>query len=280
MTNHASDDEEDSAPESDEVVSYYETGVEAERLAHTEGVLEFARTKELILRYLQPQSTVADVGGGVGIYADWLTHEGHRVELVEPVREHVDRARQLAGVPASFGVHLGDARHLPLKDESFDAAMLLGPLYHLGERDDRRKVIEEALRVCKSGGVIFAAAICRYAGLFKMIRTGALLRESVLENVLDEVRSGRRVPASRRNSPFPDAYFHLPEELRAELEEGGVVVDGVFGIEGPGMLLSELESQLEDSQVKARLLRVAREVEADPRLMTVSAHLLGVGRKT
>jgi SAM-dependent methyltransferase len=264
----------------DEVVSYYETGVEAERLARGEGVLEFERTKELILRYLQPHSSVADVGGGVGTYADWLASEGHHVELVEPVREHIDHARRLAGKPPRFGVHLGDARHLPLKAESFDAVMLFGPLYHLGERDDRLTAIREALRVCKADGLIFAAAICRYAGLFKMIRTGALPSESVLENVLDEVRGGRRVPTSRRNSPFPDAYFHLPEELRAELEQGGVLVDGVFGIEGPGVLLTHLETQLEDNQVKERLLRVAREVEADPRLMTVSAHLLAVGRKS
>ncbi len=266
-------------PTVDDVVSYYETGVEAERLARGEGALELARTKELLARYLEPRSAIADVGGGTGIYADWLAGSGHRVELVEPVRAHVKGARALAGEPPRFGVQLGDARDLPFADGSFDAVLLLGPLYHLGEREHRLSAIREAARVCRSGGLLFAAVICRYAGLFRTLRDGTFESPSVFANVRDEVCDGRRVPEARRTSAFPDAYFHLPEELRDGLTDGGLTVEAVLGIEGPGVLVPDLERRWEIGQVRESLLRAARDAEADPRLIVVSAHLLGVARK-
>jgi SAM-dependent methyltransferase len=113
--------------DSNDVLAYYETGVEVDRLAHGAGALELTRTKELLARHLEPGSRVADVGGGPGVYADWLADAAHRVVLVDPVGAHVETARTLAGEPARFGTRLGDARRLPFADASFDAVLLLGP---------------------------------------------------------------------------------------------------------------------------------------------------------
>ena len=79
------------------VLGYYGSGIELGRLTRAEGLIEAARTKELILRYVPKGSTVLDVGGGVGFYADWLAHEGHVVRLIDPVPEHVEEARGAAG---------------------------------------------------------------------------------------------------------------------------------------------------------------------------------------
>jgi hypothetical protein len=79
-----------------EIASFYEQGHGAERLseARTGGPLEFARTIELISRYLPPAPLdVLDVGGGPDTYAVWLRDSGDRVQLVDPVALHVDQAR-------------------------------------------------------------------------------------------------------------------------------------------------------------------------------------------
>ena len=60
---------------------------------------------------------------------------------------------------------LGDARKLAFPDRSADAVLLLGPLYHLTERADRLAALREARRVLRPGGVVFAAAISRFASL-------------------------------------------------------------------------------------------------------------------
>jgi ubiquinone/menaquinone biosynthesis C-methylase UbiE len=183
-------------------------------------------------------------------------------------------ARERAGDPPRFAVHAADARALPFSEESFDAVLLLGPLYHLGDAAERVKALREARRVCRSGGLVFAAAISRFAGLLDAVRTGRIADEQVFANVRAEVQTGRRVDAARRTTPFPDAYFHLPEELRAEVEEAGLEVIGVYGIEGPGWLLDDL-----GALPRERLLALARDAEASPHLLALSAHLLAVARR-
>jgi SAM-dependent methyltransferase len=113
---------------SEALVASYSTGLETERLATGVGALEFERTKEIISRYLRPEAAVADVGGATGHYSEWLVGCGHVVDLVEPVPLHVEQARERAGQPPRFRVHLADARSLPFADESMDAVLMLGPL--------------------------------------------------------------------------------------------------------------------------------------------------------
>src|SRR2546429_9446116 len=85
-----------------EARAYYDKGREAERLFGGHGIIELARTQEIILRYLPaPPGTVLDVGGGSGVYACWLASLGYRVHLIDAMPLHVEQAQ-----PAS-------ARHPP-----------------------------------------------------------------------------------------------------------------------------------------------------------------------
>ena len=44
-----------------------------------------------------------------------------------------------------------------LPDASFSLTMLLGPMYHLYTREDKRKALSEAVRVTKTGGILLVA---------------------------------------------------------------------------------------------------------------------------
>ena len=58
----------------DEIISHYQQTREEARLQSGPGVLEMARTRELILRHLPPApNIILDVGGGPGAYAAWLS---------------------------------------------------------------------------------------------------------------------------------------------------------------------------------------------------------------
>jgi SAM-dependent methyltransferase len=48
-------------------------------------------------------------------------------------------------------------------DETFDAVLLMGPLYHLLTIRERLQAVMESERVLKPGGLIFAAFITRFA---------------------------------------------------------------------------------------------------------------------
>ncbi|MFD5214814.1 methyltransferase domain-containing protein [Microbacterium sp. NPDC058345] len=62
-----------------------------------------------------------------------------------------------AGAGAGVRASVADARELPFADAAFDAALLLGPLYHLASSTDRRAALREAHRVVRTGGHVLAA---------------------------------------------------------------------------------------------------------------------------
>jgi ubiquinone/menaquinone biosynthesis C-methylase UbiE len=160
-----------------EVRAFYMDGFgEDERLRlRAHGVLERVRTQELLARLLPPPpATVLDVGGGTGVHADWLAQRGYSVHLIDPVEEHVAVAGRLPNVSSA----VGDARCLSQADESQDAVLLLGPLYHLPEREGRLQALREARRVARPGAPLVAAGISRFATLMDIGRTDASPRRS------------------------------------------------------------------------------------------------------
>ena len=87
-----------------------------------------------------------------------------------------------------------------------------------------------------------------------------------------DLRDGQhRTPNPDNPEWFTTAYFHHPEELAVEIADAGFHVETVLGIEGPAWLV---EGQWEDPARREQLLFAARELEAEPSLGGVSAHLL------
>jgi ubiquinone/menaquinone biosynthesis C-methylase UbiE len=235
------------------------------------GVLERVRTQELLTRFLPPTpASVLDVGGGTGVHAAWLAQLGYRVHLVDPVHEHVLAASRVANV----SVAVGDARHLPCEDQSQDAVLLLGPLYHLQDRADRLLALAEGRRVARPGALIAAAGISRYAALMDIGSDGRLT--AALEPFVERLHATGQF--SRGVIGFTTAYFHLPEELMQDLLDAGLRDVEVFGIEGPaGPTLRALGADCLDGRLDAAV-RAARMVEQDPRMIAASGHLLAVAR--
>jgi hypothetical protein len=68
--------------------------------------------------------------------------------------------------------------------------------------------------------------------------------------------------------------------LRAckEAQLAGLVVEGLFGVEGSDLTMSDLDAWLEDPMRRAKLLAALRRVETETNLLGASAHLLLVGR--
>jgi SAM-dependent methyltransferase len=155
--------------------AHYERGLERDRLSSTgRGQLEFERTAEIVGRRLpDAPAVVADIGGGPGRYALWLASLGYLVEHRDLMPLHVGQLKaDAAGLPG-VRTAVGDARDIDLPDASADAVLLLGPLYHLVDRQDRVRALSECARVVRPGGPVFAAAISRWA-----VRIDGMLRES------------------------------------------------------------------------------------------------------
>jgi ubiquinone/menaquinone biosynthesis C-methylase UbiE len=265
-----------------EVQAYYARGGETRRLFRSHGLIELARTQEIILRHLPPPpATVLDVGGGSGVYACWLAARGYRVHLVDAVTLHVEQAREASarqpGTPVA-SLRLGDARRLEEADASVDAVLLLGPLYHLTEHADRVDALTEARRVLKPDGLLFAAAVGRYASLLSGVAENLLCDPDFAAIVARDLEDGQhRNPTAK--DYFTTAFFHLPAELQSEVNQAGLEVIELLGVEGPGWLLPDIERRWQDPAERERLLEAARTVEREPALLGIHPHLLAVARR-
>jgi ubiquinone/menaquinone biosynthesis C-methylase UbiE len=151
---------------------YIQADDEANRLTQGGSRIEFARTQELLRRFLPPPpGYILDIGGGPGAYALWLSESGYRVHLVDVTPLHFEQAQELSRRHGgAFTAEIGDARRLLAAEASFDAVLLLGPLYHLVDRADRIRALQEARRVARPGGLIVAAAISRLASILEAPR--------------------------------------------------------------------------------------------------------------
>jgi ubiquinone/menaquinone biosynthesis C-methylase UbiE len=268
--------------DTEDVAAFYARGLERERLTSGAGALELLRTQILLQRYLPPAPTVvADVGGGPGRYALWLATLGYRVHLIDPVPLHIEQAREAAGrLPRTklASADVGDARSLPFSDASVDAVLLLGPLYHLTQRSDRVQALAEACRVCRPGGVVLAAAISRFASTLDGLR-GGYLDDPIFAGIASaDRRDGQHRNPTDNPEYFTTAYFHHPDELAAECTAAGLVHQATLAIEGPAWLYPDLDRRLAEQHRREVLLETLVEIEAEPALLGVSAHLLAVAR--
>ncbi|HEV7365604.1 MAG TPA: methyltransferase domain-containing protein [Gemmatimonadales bacterium] len=270
-------------PELDRTIAeFYHRTPEEDRLKQGPFILEEARTRELIERHARrPPATVLDVGGAGGAYSLWLADAGYTVHLMDPVPRLVAEAeRRSAARPRPLAsCRVGDARALDFPDQSADLVLLLGPLYHLTEAADRACVLSEARRVLKPGGRLFAAAISRWASALDGLSRDLFQDPRFAAIVERDLHEGQHRNPTERLDYFTTAYFHRPDELRAEVTGAGLIVEGLYGVEGPGWILPDVAARLADSRRRADLLQVARELESEPSLLGVSAHLLAVARR-
>ncbi len=262
--------------------AYYGRDLERDRLATGVGRVELIRTIEVVGRTLpEPPATVADIGGGPGRYTDWLVAAGYSVIHRDVVAHHVEQVldRHGRGVDAVVDAAVGDAMALDLDDGSVDAVLLLGPLYHLATRADRLTALGEAVRVARPGGVVYAAAISRWAVRLHGIVVSGLHREfpAVLDTIDELERTGRIEPVT--DGGF-SGYAHTPDQLREELEAAGLVIESLVALEGLSFAFDDVDERLDDPDERAVLLEALRTLESVPDLMGLGIHLLATARPT
>lgn len=140
-----------------ELEQYYNKFNEEKRLDRRHGNVEFVTSMKYIHKYLEgmPEAKILDIGAGTGRYSVALAEEGYDVTAVELVKYNLGI---LKAKKSSVKAYQGNALKLSrFADNTFDMALLFGPMYHLYSFEDKRKALEEAKRVTKPGGVILVA---------------------------------------------------------------------------------------------------------------------------
>lgn len=262
------------------IQQYYDCRVQAEWERLQSSWLEYAITRHFIGLVTQPGSEILDIGGGPGRYALDLAAKGHRVDLADLSPANVAFAEEKA---RAMGTHLRSARVADacdlsmFRDDSFDAVLNLGPLYHLVDEDRRVLAVLESLRVLRPGGFALFAFISRYAPVYFSLKTqperiGQLrpLTERILER-------GAYHPGDDE-SFFVESHFIEPGKIGSFMERFDVEEQALFGAES---LMAQSEAMLLNLPAAARQawLELAIASARTPAALYASEHLVFVGRK-
>ena len=140
-----------------EIEKYYNKFNEDKRLLSRHGQVEFITTMNYIHSVLKEYDApkIIDIGAGTGRYSVALADEGYDVTAVELVKYNLGILKKKE---SSVKAYQGNAMNLKrFESESFDVALLFGPMYHLFSFDDKFKALSEAKRVTKPGGTIMVA---------------------------------------------------------------------------------------------------------------------------
>lgn len=241
--------------------------------------IEFEITKRYMNTYITGNSLeILDIGGGPGRYSFYLAEKGHQVTLLDLSQHHIDIAREKSKeLDISLADYIkGDALDLTqFSQERFDVVLLMGPLYHLINKEGRQKAIMEALRVLKKGGFLIASFISKYAPLNEAMKylefTG---EESEVDNLLHYLENGE----NEDGNGFTMAYFIGVEEAQSLMADVGLKQHIFAGVEGVLGFKEEEAVNLPAEEFK-KCIDIVFAVSQDKYLLGASNHFLYIGQK-
>jgi ubiquinone/menaquinone biosynthesis C-methylase UbiE len=266
---------------SKELEAFYNKASEETRLENGMGFFEFERIKSLIERHIsKPNTIIIDVGGGTGKYSEWLSLNGHKVHLIEPVEKHIKLAEKRAHkLENKFSVTLGESRNLHIEDAVADLVILHGPLYHLQKKEDRLKTINEAKRVLKKGGIILGFAINAAASTVAGLMQGLVHKKPFFDMCKEELTTGIHNPPKEFSWLLADGFYHKPKQLKKEFTSQNLEILNLFAVEGMIWLDNEYFASMLNPKKKKGLLELLKTTEKDESVLAFSPHMMLVARK-
>ncbi|BBH24532.1 hypothetical protein Back11_58770 [Paenibacillus baekrokdamisoli] len=268
------------------VVDYYTSFGEREWSRLDREPLEFTVNWHYMKKYLPSSGCILDNGAGPGKYAMELARCGYQITLTDLTPHSVELAEIKAaelGLEQHFaGFHIQNATHLDaLSNVSFDASLMLGPLYHLQKADERSMAVKELYRVTKPGGVVFVAFRNRTNHvLTSLLRPDHWKPNDNVDTIEAFYESG--IFNHQDEGRYTGAYYYPVEEINPFMEEHGFEGVELIGSTNLGTLLSQEhwnmwinKGETEHKKLISFLIKMARE----PSILGISSHLLYIGRK-
>ena len=253
------------------IVNYYDNYNEDERenkdKAHS---VEFLTTKKYIESNLKDGDRILEVGAGTGAYSIYYASKGYRVDALELSKRNLEILKSKITSDMNIKAIEGNALDLSMyENDTFDMTLVLGPLYHLFNEDDKRRAIEEAIRVTKKDGYIYIAYITSDAVFVSYcLKKGHLL----------EV--GRLCEQNYKMKDDPEEIFSTfyIEEFNKLMSSYNVEHLSNVAAEGLSSILREYVNELSDEEFKIWLDYHYKTCERED-LQGYSNHMLYIGKK-
>jgi SAM-dependent methyltransferase len=263
-----------------DIQSYYDAAGDQELDRLNRHQLEHDITWRYLDTYLPSEGSILEIGCGAGTITIGLVRRGYDVTAVDfspNMIELCERRMSDEGLEKGARFSVKDARNLgDIGNESFDAVLMMGPLYHLVLREDREAALGEAFNCLRPGAILFSSFISRYGIWGDVMKKTPETIENQIEvrSVLDEGRDreGAHTGGFR-------GYFAVASEIPLLHEEIGFSTLVLAGVEP--CISADDESYNNLRGERRRLwLDLLYEVSTEWSTIAASRHLLYIGQKT
>lgn len=165
---------------------YYSNYDEHNRLTSNHGLIEFLTTMKYIEKYLKQGDKVIEIGAATGRYSHDIARKGYEVDAVELVEHNIEIFKKNTLINEKITITQGNAMCLDIfADNKYEITLLLGPMYHLYNDEDKIKALSEAIRVTKKGGIIFVSYCITDASILLEGFKNGYIHEFIENNMLD-----------------------------------------------------------------------------------------------
>lgn len=257
------------------LIDFYNRYNEDNRLSLRHGTVEFLTTMHYIEKYIKPCDQVLEIGAATGRYAHALARQGYAVDAVELVEHNIKIFRQNTQPNETITITQGNALDLSsFPDNTYDITLLLGPLYHLFTSEDKQQALQEAIRVTKKGGVIFAAYV---------ISDGCLLDEGFKRgniSVADYIKNGRIDEQTFATKSKPNDLFELvrKEDIDALMSVFPITRLHYVASDGCALFMREVIDEMDAETFELYLKYHFATCERND-LLGITSHALDIFRK-
>ncbi|MCK9471838.1 MAG: class I SAM-dependent methyltransferase [Bacilli bacterium] len=254
--------------ETKRINALYELFNEDNRLNRSKAArVEFLTTIKYIEAYLNEDSKILDIGAGAGEYSLYYAKRGYVVNAVELAKNNIEKFRMKITPKMKLDLREGNALDLSFySDESFDIVLLMGPLYHLENENDRNKALSEAIRVCKKDGNIITTFITN-----DMI----VLTELAYDIDFFKGDSYNHETFKINNFPF---VFHTVEEAKKIMNVQGIEVLNIVAQDGASELMMDYINKLDEESYE-QYLRYHFYICEKPEMLGMTNHLMFVCKR-
>jgi ubiquinone/menaquinone biosynthesis C-methylase UbiE len=175
-----------------------------------------------------------------------------------------------------------DARDLSaFSDHTFDASLMLGPMYHLQTEEDRDKAIAELFRVTKENGLVFVAFMSRMRHLTtSILHPNAWKPNHTADGIIEFLETG--VFDHSDEGRFTGAYYFNIEDIEPYMEEHGFHTIKLIasGSIAGGMQPEQWEYwRSQGDEEYHKIIEIIMKAADNPYILGASSHLLYIGRK-
>jgi S-adenosylmethionine-dependent methyltransferase len=262
-----------------DIRQFYDDSVEKEDGRLERHQLERDMTWRYLDKYLPRRGKILEIGCATGAYTIPLAKRGYSVTAVDFAPKELDVCKKKVKeerLGEKVNCLVADARDLSaITGNDYDAALIMGPLYHLIQEEDRQIAIEQAYGHLKIGGLIFSIFISRY-GIWNDVMATTPQYIELERDVQSVIQHGRDADLAYQKGNFR-AYFATPEEIVPFHERIGFKMITFAGIEASS-IRDENYNSLKGKR-REMWLDLLVSINTQPSTIGAANHILYIGKK-